>query len=206
MNDPHRITTLEQLRERVGLPHPATAGKVLTSLDAEARRFIARSPLIVLATTDDAGGLDTSPKGDDPGFVLVEDERTLVIPDRPGNKLAYGHENIIATGRVGILFLVPDTPETLRINGRAELTRDPALLERLAARGKPAVLATRIFVEECFFHCGKAFIRSRLWQPDSWPGQGKVSFGRMFAARAGGDAAMADAIDEAIAKDYRDNL
>jgi hypothetical protein len=206
MNDPHRITTLEQLREHVGFPHPATGAKVFPTIDTQARGFIGRSPLIVLATVDAGGRVDTSPKGDDPGFVLVEDENTLIVPDRPGNKLAYGHENILATGRIGMLFLVPDTPETLRVNGRAELTRDPALLARLAARGRAAVLATRVFVEECFFHCGKAFIRSRLWQPDTWPAQGKVSFGRMYAARAGGDDAMADAIDAAIATDYRDNL
>lgn len=206
MNDPYRIETVERLREQIGFPNPATGTKNQPSLDDEARRFIARSPLLVLATADAQGRLDTSPKGDGPGFVLVEDEQTVVIPDRPGNRLAYGHENIIATGRVGIIFLVPDTVETLRINGRAELTRDPALLERLAARGKPAVLAIRVQVEECFFHCGKAFIRSRLWEPDSWGARQRVSFGRQYAQRMGADTATADAIDASIEQDYRENL
>jgi uncharacterized protein len=205
-NDPYLITTLEQLREQIGFPHAATAGKNLPTLDAEALKFIRRSPLIILATADAQGRLDTSPKGDDPGFVVATDERTLIIPDRPGNKLAYGHENILATGRVGLIFLAPNTAETLRVNGRAELTRDPALLEQLAARGKPAVLAVRVRVEECFFHCGKAFIRSRLWEPDTWESKQRISFGRQFAQRAGADAATADAIDQAIERDYRENL
>lgn len=206
MSDPYRIETLEQLREQIGHPHPATGTKNLPALDDEARRFIARSPLLVLATADAEGRLDTSPKGDEPGFVQVEDDRTLVIPDRPGNRLAYGHENIIATGRAGMIFVVPDTVETLRINGRAELTRDPALLERLAARGKPAVLAIRVHVEECFFHCGKAFIRSHLWEPGTWDARQRISFGRQYAQRAGADAAMAEAIDASIEQDYRENL
>jgi hypothetical protein len=140
----------------------------------------------------------------------VADDATLVFPDRPGNRLVYGHLNILRNPHVGLLFLVPGTSETLRVNGRAELTRDPALLERLAARGKPAVLAVRVHVDECFFHCGKAFIRSRLWQPDSWGAKHAVSFGRMFAKKLGqdGDSASgtAAAIDEQIAADYRDNL
>jgi PPOX class probable FMN-dependent enzyme len=206
MTDPYRITSVEELRAEIGFPHPATEGKVLGSVDDEARAFIARSPLIVLATTDAEGRLDCSPKGDEPGFVLVADERTVIVPDRPGNRLAYGHQNIIESGRVGILFTVPNTAETLRINGRAELTRDPELLRRLAARNRPALLAIRVHVEECFFHCGKAFIRSRLWEPESWAARNRISFGKQYAKRVGADAATADAIDESIARDYRDNL
>jgi PPOX class probable FMN-dependent enzyme len=163
----------------------------------------------VLSTADAAGNIDASPKGDAPGFVLIEDEQTLVIPDRPGNKLAYGHLNILANPKVGVLFMIPGTPETLRVNGQASLTADPDLLGQLAARGKPATLAIRIQVEECFFHCAKAFIRSALWKPESWPERQKISFGRMLAKSLGtgtDDSASAAAIDEMVESDYRDNL
>jgi predicted pyridoxine 5'-phosphate oxidase superfamily flavin-nucleotide-binding protein len=129
--------------------------------------------------------------------------RTLVIPDRPGNKLVFGHLNILRNPHVGLIFMIPGTPETLRVNGRAELTRDPQLLKRLAARGRPAILATRVEIDECFFHCAKAFIRSNLWKPDRWGEKHRVSFGEMFGA---GNPDAVKAIDNAIKTDYRDNL
>ena len=210
MDDPYLIRDVASLRSVVGDEIPMVALKVERTLTDDARAYIARSPFVVLTTSDEQGNLDASPKGDDPGFVQVLDGTTLVFPDRPGNRLVYGHLNILRNPHVGLLFIVPGTSETLRVNGRAELTREPALLERLAARGKPAVLAVRVHVDECFFHCGKAFIRSRLWQPDSWGAKHAVSFGRMFAKKLGqdGDAATstASAIDDSIAADYRDNL
>ena len=160
----------------------------------------------MLSTADGDGNLDASPKGDAPGFVLVEDMRTLVIPDRPGNKLVYGHLNILENPKVGILFMIPGTPETLRVNGSAELTTDPAILDRLAARGRPAVLAIRVRIEECFFHCSKAFIRSKLWKAESWPERHRISFGKMFVKKVGGDENTARSIDESVEADYRDNL
>lgn len=204
--DPHIIRTVEGLREVVGAEIPGSDFKIHKELDEFAIDFLARSPFLVLSTADAQGNLDASPKGDKPGFVLVEDERTLVIPDRPGNKLVYGHLNILNNPKVGVLFMLPGTPETLRVNGTAELTNDPELLQRLAARGKPAVVALRVRVEECFFHCAKAFIRASLWQPESWPERHKVSFGRMIAKQTGGDEKAVEAIDEMIEADYRDNL
>ncbi len=204
--DPHVVHTAQELREIVGAPVPGLDLKNQAELDEFARDFIARSPFLVLSTADTEGNLDASPKGDAAGFVRVLDEKTLVIPDRPGNKLAYGHLNLLANPRVGLLFLIPGTPETLRVNGTAELTREPALLERLAARGKPAVLAIRVRVDECFFHCAKAFIRSKLWKADSWPERKRISFGEMFARRLGADEEAAKAIDEGIEADYRENL
>ena len=204
--DPHAIESLDALREIVGAELPGLDLKNQPELNDFARDFLALSPFLILSTSDTEGNLDASPKGDAPGFVLVEDDRTLVIPDRPGNKLVYGHKNILENPHVGVLFLIPGTPETLRVNGRAELTSDPALLERLAARGKPAVLGIRVHVEECFFHCAKAFIRSKLWKADSWPERQKVSFGRMMVKQTGADASVADVVDAAIEADYRDNL
>lgn len=204
--DPHVIRSAEALREVVGPSIPGLDMKNQSALDEFAVDFLARCPFLVLSTADKEGQLDASPKGDVAGFVLVEDEHTLVIPDRSGNKLVYGHSNILANPKVGVLFLIPGTPETLRVNGTAELTVDPELLERLATRGKPAVLAIRVHVDECFFHCAKAFLRSQLWKPDTWPERHKVSFGRMFAKMAGADEKAAKAIDETVEADYRDNL
>ena len=202
----HRITTVEELRAIVGEANPAVAVKVNDAVDDYARAFIARAPFLVLATADRAGNQDVSPKGDGPGFVLIEDEHTLLIPDRSGNKLVMGLQNILANPHVGVLFMVPGTGETLRVNGRAELTRDPALLERLGARGRPAQLAIRVTVEECFFHCAKAFLRAQLWKPETWVAPLRVSFGKMLAGKMGGDAQVAQAIDTLIDDDYRDNL
>ena len=203
--DPHQILTPEALREIVGPGIPGLELKKREALDEFSLNFVARSPFLVLSTSDAAGNLDSSPKGDEAGFVWVEDEHTLVIPDRPGNKLVYGLLNILANPKVGVLFMIPGTPETLRVNGTAELTADPALLERLASRGRPAVLAIRIHVDECFFHCAKAFVRSKLWSSKHWPERQKISFGRMFA-KFTGDPSVAGAIDETVNKDYRDNL
>ena len=204
--DPHVIRSAEALREVVGPSIPGLDMKNQSVLDEFAVDFLARCPFLVLSTADEEGHLDASPKGDVAGFVLIEDEHTLVIPDRSGNKLAYGHLNILANPKVGVLFLIPGTPETLRVNGTAELTVDPELLERLASRGKPAVLAIRVHVEECFFHCAKAFLRAQLWKPDTWPERQKISFGRMFAKIMNADEKAAKAIDETVEADYRDNL
>jgi hypothetical protein len=204
--DPHRIETVEALRALIGEKLPGMELKVYDHLNANARAFVERSPFLVLTTADADGRQDASPKGDGPGFVLIEDERRLVIPDRTGNRLIFGLQNILANPRVGVLFLIPGTPETLRVNGSAELTGDPALRERLTARGKPALLGIRVHVEECFFHCAKAFLRSRLWDPPSWPERQRISFGRMFAERTGADDKVAAAVDDAVERDYRTNL
>ena len=200
------ISTVEELRAVVGEPPPGLEAKVEDHLNAFALEFIERCPFLVLSTSDRSGRVGASPKGDAPGFLSVIDEKTLVIPDRPGNRLAYGHLNVIENPQVGLLLVIPNTSETLRINGKAELSADPELLESLAARGKPAVLAIRVTVEECFFHCGKAFIRSGLWKPDEWGERHRISFGEMYAAKEGGDKAVAEAVDGMIEQDYRDNL
>ena len=200
------IRTEAELREVIGSPFPGLEEKNQPKLNEFARDYIARSPFLVLSTADAEGRLDSSPKGDAPGFVVVEDDKHLLIPDRPGNKLAYGHQNILATGRVGIIFMIPGTNETLRINGKAELTASPDLLENLAARGKPAVLAIRVEVDEVFFHCAKAFIRARLWNQEAWGEKHKVSFGKMVAAARNLPESVAETIDADIEQDYKQNL
>lgn len=202
----YEITTKDELREVIGAPIPGLDEKVTSQLDVYSRAFIQRAPFAVLSTADSDGRVDASPKGDGPGFVEIVDDRHVAFPDRPGNRLAYGHQNILANPRVGLLFVIPGTSETLRINGRATLTRDPDLLASLAARGKPAVLAIVVEIEECFFHCGKAFIRSKLWQPESWGNPYKVSFGKMFAERKGLGDSVSNQIDTVIQADYENNL
>jgi PPOX class probable FMN-dependent enzyme len=202
----HRITTVAALRERMGSAGAVTPLKLLTELDDAAIDFIRRAPFLVLATADAAGNQQASPKGDEPGFVLVENRRTLLIPDRSGNNLLFGLENILANPHVGLLFIMPPNTETLRVSGKAELSADPALLERLAARGKPAKVVIRLTVTQCFFHCAKAFIRSRLWQHESWPARTPFSFGRYLAPKMGKGAAVAREIDAHVEEDYRTNL
>jgi len=202
--DPHRITDLAELRARMGEPHPATSHKVFDGLDEQMTAFLARSPFCLLATSDAEGNLEVSPKGDGAGFVLVEDPKRLVVPDRKGNKLIFGLQNILSNPNVALIFLVPGTDETLRVRGRAELTADPVLLERLSARGQPALVAIRIAVERCFFHCARAFLRAELWRPESWSERQRISFGRQLAPRLGGGEELAARIDEGLEKGRAD--
>ena len=213
MADEWRVDSAEVIAEILGQPVAGVAAKVADRLDATSRDFIAHSPLVLVSTADSAGRLDVSPKGDAPGFCHAADDRTLLLPDRKGNKLAYGFKNILETGRIGLLFLLPGVRETLRINGSAEITRDPALLSRLSAEGKPALLCTRVHVEESFLHCGKALIRSHLWQPQHWQEPPDVGFGRQMRDKAiasGSPASDAErgrkVIDELAEQAYRDEL
>jgi len=202
----YRIRDVSQLRALIGDPGPLVPKKLLGALDEVAVDFIRRAPFLVISTADAEGNQDASPKGDGPGFVVVEDQNTLVLPDRRGNKLVFTFQNILANPHVGIIFMVPGTDETLRVNGTAELTVEPALLQRLAARGSPAQLAMRVTVHECFFHCAKAFIRSQLWKPETWPQRIRISWGDYLAAKMGADEQTAKKIDEFVIEDYKQNL
>ena len=202
----YRITSVEQLRGLIGEPYPIVKHKLLSALDEMAIDFIRHSPFLVLGTADAEGNLDVSPKGDGSGLVAVEDERTLLIPDRAGNKLIFSLQNILANPHVGIIFIVPGTDETLRVNGTAQLTTEPAILGHLAARGKPAQLAIRVSIRECFFHCAKAFRRSQLWNHENWPSPVRVSFGKLLASKMGGDKDLAEQIDAQCEADYKTNL
>lgn len=206
MQDGSLLTTIEQLRAIIGEEVPVVRAKLFQGLDETAIRFIGHAPFLLLATADRAGRPDVSPKGDEPGFVAVEDGQTLLIPDRKGNKLLFGLQNILANPRVALIFLVPGTEETLRVHGAAKLTADPAILQRLSARGQPALLAIRVRVETCFFHCAKAFKRSRLWQPEAWPEKLRISFGKLLAPKLGGATELERTIDQMVEEDYKTNL
>lgn len=156
-----------QLRSLVGEVHPLAERKVLDRLDRFCRDFIALSPFLVLATADADGRADASPRGDGPGFVQVLDETTLLIPDRRGNNRVDSYGNVLSAPGVGLIFFVPGINETLRVNGRARMTTDAKLLEPLAMQEKAPKLGLIVAVEEAYFHCGKALIRSKLWAPEA---------------------------------------
>ncbi len=160
------ITTEAELRAFLGEPADLVKAKVSDRLNELTRQFVDISPFVLLATSGADGSCDVSPRGDPAGFVHVADERTLLIPERPGNRLADSLRNVIANPRVGLLFLVPGVGETLRINGRARIVTDEALLEPLAVEGKMPRVALLVEIEEVFTHCPKAFIRSELWNPE----------------------------------------
>jgi PPOX class probable FMN-dependent enzyme len=204
--DPHRLDTLARVRAIIGEESPAIRTKLNAVLDETALAFLAKSPFALLATCDAGGAPDVSPKGDGPGFAVAEDERTLLVPDQRGNRLIFGLQNILANPRVALIFLVPGTEETLRVHGTAELTADPAVLARLSQRGKPALLAIRVRVTQCFFHCAKAFRRSALWDPATWPPRLRISFGEMFARKQGLAPELAEKIDASIEENYRTEL
>jgi hypothetical protein len=163
------ITDEKDLRALLGSPSEVALKKQITQLDVHCRAFIAHAPFAVLGTSGPDGSCDVSPKGDPAGFVRVLDDTHLVVPDRPGNKRLDGLRNILANPHVALLFLVPARGETLRVNGRACITRDADLLATLAVEGKVPSLAIGVEVEEVFLHCAKAFKRSGLWEPARWP-------------------------------------
>ena len=198
-----QITSIEALRERLPEPNPLTRMKVRRFLDGQAKDFVARAPFLLLSTVDAGGFVEVSPKGDEPGFVHVADDTTLLVPDRAGNNLAFGHINILSNPNVGLIFLAPGTGETLRVSGRATLHDDADLCERLAANGKPAKLVMRLAVDRAYFHCAKAILRSNLWKPESWDTDPlKVSFGKLFAELTKADDAAAQAIDTRVRAGY----
>lgn len=164
------VTSRDELTRIVGEPSVRAVKKDIARLDAHARAFIAASPFVLMATSGATGQCDVSPKGDAAGFVRVLDDRHLVIPDRPGNKRLDGMRNILENPHVGLIFLVPGKEDTLRVNGRAWISRDPDLLASLAAHDKRPVLALGVEVEECYLHCPKAFRRAGLWDPSTWTG------------------------------------
>ena len=149
----------------LGEPADLVRAKVTDRLNDLTRQFVERSPFVCLATSAPDGSCDVSPRGDPPGFVRILDERTLLLPERPGNRLADSLRNVLANPHVGLLFIVPGVGDTLRVNGRATIVDDAALLEACAVEGKAPKLGLRIAVDEVFTHCSKAFIRSQLWDP-----------------------------------------
>ncbi|MGW4404215.1 pyridoxamine 5'-phosphate oxidase family protein [Nonomuraea sp. NPDC004702] len=162
------IGSEEELRELLGEVMPRAVTKERVRLHARDRDWLAASPFCLIATSDAEGNCDVSPKGDPAGFVHVIDDTTIAIPDRPGNRRADGFLNVLKNPHVGLIFLIPGRNETLRVNGRARLVREAPFFDEMVVKGHRPRLALVVEVEQIFFHCAKAFLRSQLWTPDSW--------------------------------------
>ena len=176
MNSFHDLVDSEgQLRALIGSPGHIALAKQVAALDDHCRTFIAHSSYVLVGTSDSAGRCDVSPKGDAPGFVRVLGPSHLIIPDRPGNKRLDGMRNILSNPHVALLFLVPRRQETLRVNGRAWLVRDEALLTTMTVNGRQPLVSIGVEVDEVFMHCGKASWRSQLWDPAHWPDTAQMS-------------------------------
>lgn len=163
------VTTESQLRAVIGYPSHRVVRKHVDALDGHCRAFIANSPIVLVASADAAGNMDVSPKGDPSGFVRILDDRTLAIPERPGNRQAATFSNLLENPHVGLLFLVPGKQETLRVAGTATIVRDRWLRAEMCCAGSIPEFATVVRVHEVFFHCAKFAIRSRLWDAAHWP-------------------------------------
>lgn len=182
MEDGYLIRDEAALRALYGEPDDLPIRKVLPRLDAHCRQFIAAAPFFVLATHDDMGRCDASPRGDKPGFVEVLDDGHLFLADKPGNDRIDSLMNILRAPSVGMLFLIPGVRETLRVNGIARITRSPDLLAAYEENGRAAKTGLIIEVQEAFLHCARALLKARLWSPDSWPDRKVVAApGRIWA-------------------------
>jgi PPOX class probable FMN-dependent enzyme len=162
------ITSHAELRELLGEVHPRAATKDRPRLHERDRQWLANSPFCLIATSAADGTCDVSPKGDPPGFTLVLDDTTIAIPERPGNRRGDGYHNIVSNPHVGLIYLLPGRGETLRINGRARLVRDAPFFDQMVVKGHRPILALVVEIEQIFFHCAKAFLRSELWKPETW--------------------------------------
>jgi PPOX class probable FMN-dependent enzyme len=177
------ITTHDRLRQIVSPPPPAIANKVIDHIDDICRRFISASPFAVISTKGTDGLIDLSPKGDPVGFVNVLDEKTLAIPDRPGNRRVF--QNLLVNPEIGMIFFIPGYGYTLRVSGTASIVRDMALQKQLAVNGRQPELILIVTVQEAFMYCAKCIGRSKLWQPAGWPDtQGVPSLAEAMIAHA----------------------
>ncbi len=207
----HRIRSEAELREMIGQVDPIAVDKSIAAIDKYARRFIGLSPFLTIATFDAKGNADVSPRGDAPGFVQVLDDRTIAIPDRPGNNRLDTMTNIIENPSVGLLFFVPGFDDTLRVNGKAVLTREPALLAAATVNNRAPKVMIRVTVEEVFLHCAKALKRSKLWDPAQHVDRKTMpSLARMILEQVEhnkcSDEEFLEAADESIEQDYKENL
>ena len=203
----HVVKTEEQLRQHYEQPHPMVASKGVPHLTKSIRRYIELSPFACLSTADGKGRTDISPRGDAPGFVKVADEKTLLLPDRPGNNRLDSIGNILSCPDVSLLFMIPGVLDTVRVNGRATISVDPALLELFPVNGKMPRSVICIEVKEALAHCSKAYRRSKLWETENQPKDGVVpSLRDMMTDLVEIDKPMEELIDAAIEDDVKNNM
>lgn len=199
------LRTEEELEAVLGKPNPRVLAKVIDRLDDICCAFITRSPFVLVASSDAAGRIDVSPKGDPPGFVHILDDKTIAIPERPGNRRADTFRNVLQRPKVGLIFIVPGKGETLRVSGTARIVRDTWLRRRMAVGDRVPDLALVVTVEEIFMHCTKCMVRSRIWQPDTWNPAGLASLAEAGIVHARIDLPVA-ALQAAVEDDIRTRL
>lgn len=192
------VTNMSELRTAYRAPDARADLKVLDRLDEHSRNFIALSPFCVLSSVGADGLMDTSPRGDPPGFVAALDDRTLLVPDRPGNNQVDTLRNVLSDPRVGLLFFAPGMNETLRVSGSAEIVTGAELLAPLSVNGRPPLSGLKVTVKEAFLHCGRSLIRSRLWDPEARIERSAFpTYGQVLADQiAGADAREIDAAED----------
>lgn len=175
------IKEFSQIREILGEPNPVAIKKIYPYLNERMIKFIATSPIMMLSTVDSEGFPTVSPKGDKPGFVNTPDKNTLLIPELRGNKLAFSLANLVEQNKIGLIFIVPGSVESLRVHGTCRLVKSDKLCQSMASASHNALLVFEVRVTNAYFHCGKAFLRSNTWKPETWPEKIKVSFGQEIA-------------------------
>lgn len=199
----HTISSEAQLRALIGEPATLTCAKISPRLNALTRRFIERSPFVCVATSDLEGNCDLSPRGDPAGFVRILDDRSLLLPERPGNRLADSLRNLLANPHIGLLFVVPGVTDTFRVNGRATITTDPDLLAPCAVEGKAPLLGVLVDIDEAYTQCSKALLRSQLWDPQRFTDPATMPTGGQVHRAIQGETFDAQRYDEERAERYR---
>ena len=200
------LSTFEEVREIVGEPNPVASKKIYSFLNDRMTNFISLSPIMMLSTVDSDGFPTISPKGDEAGFVKVLDNNTLLIPELRGNKLAFSLSNIVQQNKVALIFLVPGTVESLRVHGTCRLLKGNEICKSLASKSHQALLVMEVKVTNAYFHCGKAFLRSKTWQPDSWSEKLKISFGQEIADNIGENSEFVETLDAGVKERYVTDL
>ena len=194
------------IRAILGEPNPLSAKKIYTYLNDRMLEFIESTSLVMISSVDEEGFPTISPKGDAAGFIGIKDNKTLQIPERKGNKLAFTFRNVVESNKVGLLFMVPGTPVTLRATGTVRLIHDKALNKKLASRTQEALLVSEISIEKAYFHCAKPLLRSDLWSPSKWRQEIKVSFGTEIAENVGESEDFIEEFDAAVDSRYKTDL
>ncbi len=207
VREEYLIKSEEALRQQFGETTDSIWEKATATLSDPMVEFIGKSPFCCISSSDSAGRSDLSPRGDAPGFIEVADRKTLLIPDRPGNRRYDTIRNIFETGQMSLLFIIPGVPITLRVNGRAEVTRDPAILERFPVRGKLPAMVVIVTVQEAYGHCAKAILRGKIWQEDFKLSSADVpSLADLMSHHLAVNSEVYTDLEDVISRDIRDDM
>jgi uncharacterized protein len=197
-----RISTFEEVRALIGHPTEFAHKKIYRQLNDGMIRFIERSSLLFISSIGADGFPSVSPRGDHAGFVRVRDSKTLLVPERKGNKLAYSLQNMLTNPNVALIFIVPNTSETLRVSGVTTIVDDAELNVAMSSATQPSLLVIEVKIEQCFFHCAKSLMRSKVWDRTSWGDRMPISFGAEIAGNLGNPDGLADKLDEGVRGRY----